>query len=106
MDFATLSSAAFAPFAGKTLTVQAAQGELALEVYAIKENPLARGPNAKRTPFNVTLRGPDSPCLADGCYNMRADGEAGWLLEGVYLNRIIPSADSDGRGAFYQLIFG
>ncbi len=88
------------------MTVEAADGELALEIFGVKENPLSAGPNAQRTPFCVTLRGPDSPCLIDGCFNLRADGEDGWRLDGVYINRIIPSANSDGTGAFYQAIFG
>ncbi|MBZ0092005.1 MAG: hypothetical protein K8F27_07265 [Sulfuricellaceae bacterium] len=102
----TLSSALFAVREGKTLTVEAAEQELALEIFSVKENPLAAGFNAKRTPFNVMLRGPDSPCLADGCYALRADGDEAWRLESVYLNRIIPPASSDGRGAFYQAVFG
>ncbi|MBS1188762.1 MAG: hypothetical protein H6R10_554 [Rhodocyclaceae bacterium] len=102
----TLTSAPFAARMGKSLTVEAAEGELVLKVLSVKENPLAAGPNAKRTPFSVTLQGPDSPCLSDGCFNLRVDGEDGWRLEGVYVNRIIPPANSDGKGAFYQAIFG
>lgn len=102
----SLTSAPFAACIGKNLTVEAAEGELALEVLGVKENPLASGPNSKRTPFSVMLRGPDSPSLSDGCFNLRTDGEAGWRLEGVYLNRIVPAANSDGSGAFYQAIFG
>ncbi|MBE0620243.1 MAG: hypothetical protein IH605_06595 [Burkholderiales bacterium] len=102
----TLTSAPFAAREGKTLTVEAGEGELALEVIEVKESPLAAGPNSKRTPFKVLLHGPDSPSLADGCYALRADGEDAWRLEGVYVNRIIPPASTDGRGAFYQVIFG
>jgi hypothetical protein len=101
-----LTCAPFAARVGKTLTVEAAEGELVLEVFGVKENPLSAGPNAQRTPFCVTLRGPDSPCLVDGCFNLRADGEDGWRLAGIYINRIIPSAQSDGTGAFYQVVFG
>lgn len=103
---ATFTSTPFAARIGKKLTVEAADGELALEIFGVKENPLSAGPNAQRTPFCVILRGPDSPCLIDGCFNLRADGEDGWRLDGVYINRIIPSANSDGTGAFYQAIFG
>lgn len=103
---ASLTSAPFAARIGKTLTVEATEGELVLEIFGVKENPLSAGPNAQRTPFSVTLRGPDSPCLIDGCFNLRADGADGWRLDGVYINRIIPSAHSDGAGAFYQAIFG
>lgn len=105
MMIETLTSAPFAARIGKTLTVEAAEGELAVEVFGVKENPLSAGPNSKRTPFSVTLRGPDSPCLADGCFNLRAEGDDGWRLEGVYINRIVPSAGSDGTGAFYQAVF-
>lgn len=104
----TLNSSPFTVREGRSLTVVAAEGELPLEIVDVKENPLAAGPNSKRTPFRVLLRGPDSPCLGDGCYALRAgddDGEA-WRLDGVYVNRIIPPASSDGRGAYYQLIFG
>lgn len=100
----TLTSAPFAAREGKTLTVEASKGELALEIIGVQENPLAAGPNSQRTPFSVMLRGPDSPCLTDGCYALRADDA--WRLEAVYLNRIIPPANTDGRGAFYQLILG
>jgi hypothetical protein len=99
------TSAPFAARIGKALTVEAAEGELTLEVFSVKENPLSAGPNARRTPFSVTLRGPDSPCLSDGCFNLRADGEDGWRLDGIYINRIVPSAHSDGAGAFYQAVF-
>lgn len=102
----TLNSAPFAALEGKILTVEAAQGELALEVVGVREAPLAAGPNSRRTPFSVLLRGPDSPCLADGCYALRADEGEAWRLEGLYLNRVIQPASSDGRGAFYQVIFG
>jgi hypothetical protein len=102
---ATLTSAPFTARIGKTLTVEAAEGELVLEVFGVKENPLSAGPNAKRTPFCVTLRGPDSPCLIDGCFNLRAEGDDGLTLKGIYINRIIPSAHSDGTGAFYQAVF-
>lgn len=102
----TLTSTPFTALIGKRLIVEAAEAELAVEVTGVKENPLAAGPNSKRTPFSVTLRGPDSPCLSDGSYYLRTDGEDGWRLEDVYLNRIIPPADSDGTGAFYQVIFG
>lgn len=102
----TLTSAPFMARLGKSLTVEAAGAELALEIFDVKENPLAAGPGSKRTPFSVLLRGPDSPNLADGCYDLRADGEDGWRLEGCYLNRVIPLASSDGTGAFYQVIFG
>lgn len=105
MELDTLSSAPFAARIGQNLTVEAAETELELEVFGVKENPLAAGPNSKRTPFNVVLRGPDSPCLSDGCYNLRADDENGWRLDGVNLNRIIPLANSDGTGAFYQVVF-
>lgn len=108
MMFDTLTSASFASLEGEILTVVAAEGELPLEIVDVKENPLAAGPNSKRTPFRVLLRGPDSPCLGDGCYALRAGDEDGetWRLDDVYLNRIIPPASSDGRGAYYQLIFG
>jgi hypothetical protein len=106
MELETLTSAPFTARIGAHVTVEAAEAELALEVIGVKENPLAAGPNAQRTPFNVTLRGPDSPSLADGCYHLRTDGPDGWRLESCYLNRIIPPANSDGTGAFYQVIFG
>lgn len=102
----TLTSEPFAARIGHDLIVEGGNGELALRIYSVKENPLAAGPGSKRTPFRVLLRGPDSPSLADGCFNLRVDGADGWRLEGVYLNRIIPSADSDGTGAFYQIVFG
>lgn len=102
----TLTSAPFAARVGRNLTVEAAEGELALEIIGVKENPLAAGPNSRRTPFSVMLRGPDSPCLADGCYVLRADGDEALRLEGVYVNRVIPPANTDGQGAFYQLILG
>jgi hypothetical protein len=102
----TLTSTPFADRIGKTLTFEAADGELALEIIGVKEAPLAAGPNSKRTPFRMILQGPESPCLSDGCFNIRADGDDGWRLEGVYVNRIIPPANSDGVGAFYQVIFG
>jgi len=100
----TLSSLPFAALQGRDLTVETAQGDFPLEVLGVKENPLAAGPGSKRTPFIVLLRGPDSPALADGCFALRI-GE-GLRLEGIYLNRIIPPANTDGRGAFYQVIFG
>lgn len=101
----TLTSAPFAANIGKNLTVETAEADLALEVISIKEAPLAAGPNSKRTPFSVILRGPESPCLANGSYHLRTDGEEGWRLESVYLNRIIQPASSDSTGAFYQVIF-
>lgn len=102
----TLTSAPMAARIGKNLIVEAAETELMLEVISVKENSVAAGPNAKRTPFNVVLHGPDSPCLADGHYHLRVDDENSWRLENVYLNRIIPPAGTDGTGAFYQVIFG
>jgi len=102
----TLTSALFVAREGNTLTVEAREDELALNVISITESPLSAGPNSRRTPFKVLLHGPDSPSLADGCYALRADGDDAWRLEGVYLNRIIPPASTDGRGAFYQVIFG
>jgi hypothetical protein len=106
MTLDTLTSARFTARMGQHLTVEAAEAELALEVIGVKESPLAAGPNSKRTPFNVLLRGPDSPSLVDGCYTLRVEGEDGWRLEGLYLNRIIPPSSSDGTGAFYQVILG
>ena len=102
----SLTSTPFAACIGENLTVEAAEAELALEILAVNEKPEAAGPNSKRIPFSVMLRGPDSPCLAEGCYNLRMDGEEGLRIEGIYLNRILPSADTDGTGAFYQAIFG
>lgn len=102
----TLTSAAFAGRIGKLVTVETAEGELTLEILGVTENPKAAGPNAQRTPFSVMLRGPDSPCLADGCFNLRVDGEEGWRLDAIYVNRIVPAANTDGKGAFYQTIFG
>ena len=106
MMFDTLTSTSFADHIGRHLTVEAAEAELRLLVTNVREHPMAAGPNAKRTPFCVFLRGPESPCLRDGRYDLRTDGEDGWRLQGIYLNRIIPPADSDGTGAFYQLVFG
>ncbi len=106
MQIDSLTSAPFSTRIGKYLTVEAAEDELALEIKSVKENPLAAGPNAKRTPFTVILHGPDSPNLADGQYHLRTDGEDGWRIENIYLNRIIPPASSDGTGAYYQVIFG
>lgn len=106
MQLDTLTSAPFATRLGKCLTVETTAGDLALEIIGVKENPLGAGPNAKRTPFNVVLRGADSPCLSDDCYTLRVDDEESWRLEGVYLSRIIPPANTDGQGAFYQMIFG
>lgn len=105
VSLAKLTSAPFAARVGKALTVEAAEGELALEVFSVNESPLSAGPNAQRIPFCVTLRGPDSPSLNDGCFNLRADGEEGWRLDCIYINRIVPSAHSDGTGAFYQVVF-
>ncbi|MBI5936819.1 MAG: hypothetical protein HY850_03130 [Betaproteobacteria bacterium] len=105
MELNSLTSAAFAALAGKAVTVQAAQGELALEVFDVKEKAMAQGPNAKRVPFSVLLRGPESPCLIDGCYGLHVDGETPWQLEAVFLTRIVPPASSDGSGAYYQLAF-
>lgn len=105
MTIASLTAAPFATRVGGSLTVEAAEGELALEIFRVTERPLAAGPGARRTPFNVLLRGPDSPWLADGSYTLRMDGVADGRLEGCYVNRIIPPADSDGRGAFYQVAF-
>lgn len=102
----TLSSAPFTALIGKELIVEAAEAEVTVEVVGVKESPLAAGPNSKRTPFSVILHGPDSPSLSDGHYHLRTDNERNWRLEGVYLNRIIPPADSNGTGAFYQVIFG
>jgi hypothetical protein len=102
----TLTRVPFETRIGKNVTVEAAEAELTLEIVNVKENPLAAGPNSKRTPFSVVLRGPESPCLSDGSYHLRADDEDSWRLENVYLNRIIPLANSDGTGAFYQLVFG
>lgn len=106
MHIGTLDSTPFAARVGKVLTVEAFEEELVLDVISVRENPLAAGPNAKRTPFNVLLQGPDSPCLADGYYHLRVDGEDSWRLENIYLNRIIPPANTNGIGAFYQVIFG
>jgi len=105
MQLDTLTSAPFKAFVGKTLTVEGAEGGLEVEVFSVNDNPLSAGPNSKRTPFCAILRGPMSPVLGDGCFNLRADGEEGWRIEGVYINRIVPSAQSDGTGAFYQAIF-
>lgn len=102
----TLTGEPFAARIGQDLMAEGGNGELALRIYTVKENPLAAGPGSRRTPFRVLLRGPDSPVLADGCFNLRTDGADGWRLEGVYLNRIIPCAGSDGTGAFYQIVFG
>lgn len=102
----TLTSAAFAARIGKLVTVETAEGDLTVEILGVSENPKATGPDAQRTPFSVMLRGPDSPCLADGCFNLRADDGEGWRLDAIYLNRIIPAANTDGKGAFYQVIFG
>lgn len=101
----SLTSAPFAAHEGKDVTVETTQGDFALEILGVKENPLAAGPGSKRMPFSVLLRGPDSPCLADDCYTLRIDAET-LRLEGIYLNRIIPPANTDGSGAFYQVIFG
>lgn len=105
MQLDSLTSAPFAARIGKTVAVEATEGVLVVEVLGVKENPLSAGPNSKRTPFCVTFRGPDVPHLVDGCYNLHADGDDGWRLDGVYINRIIPSASSDGKGAFYQAAF-
>lgn len=108
MTLATLSGQLFSARIGASVTVEAADGELPLEVLGVKENPLGSGPGATRIPFSVLLRGPESPCLLDGCYGIRdaarEDAEA-LRLEGVFLNRVLPPAGTDGRGAFYQIIF-
>ncbi len=106
MTIDTLTSVPFTALIGKELIVEAAEAELVVEVISVKENPLAAGPNSKRTPFSTILRGPDSPCLSNGSYHLRADGKDSWRMEDIYLNRIIPPADSDGTGVFYQVIFG
>ena len=106
MQIDSLTSAPFAAQVGKHLVIEAAEDELTLAVRSVKENPLAAGPNAKRTPFTVILQGPDSPSLADGHYHMRVEGEDNWKLENIYLNRILAPANSDGAGAYYQVIFG
>jgi hypothetical protein len=105
MNLDTLTEAPFAARVGATLTLEATDGELALEILDVKLHPLAAGPGAKRTPFNVILRGPDSPDLPDGHYHLRLDGEGGGRLEMCFVNRIIPPANTDGRGAFYQIAF-
>lgn len=105
MKVETLTSAPFTARIGMNLTVEAAQGELTVEVIEVRDRPSAAGPNSKRTPFSVLLHGPESPNLADGSYHLRADGDDNWRLEGCYLNRIIPPASTDGTGAYYQVIF-
>lgn len=105
MSIEILTAAPFAARLGSRLTVEAAEGELALEILRVTEQPLAAGPGARRTPFSVLLRGPESPCLADGCYALRAEGNKDWRLEGCHVSRIVPPADTDGRGAFYQIAF-
>ncbi len=102
----TLTSEPFTAQIGKKLIIEGAEAELMLEVLDVKESPKAAGPDSKRTPFSVTLHGPDTPYLTDGTYHLRFDGEENLRLENVYLNRIIPPASSGGTGAFYQIIFG
>lgn len=106
MTIDTLTSAPFTAHIGKKLIIEGTEAELSLEVLDLKESPQSAGPNSKRTPFSVTLRGPETPCLADGNYHLRFDGGKKLRLGNVYLNRIIPPASSDGTGAFYQIIFG
>ncbi len=101
----TLTGDFFAAHQGKLLTVDAVDEQLALEVMSVEETPQSAGPNSKRTPFRVLLRGPDSPCLYDGCYSFRANDAEDWRLDDIYINRIIAPANSDGQGAFYQIIF-
>lgn len=105
MTLATLTGDFFAAHQGKLLTVEAVNGQLTLEVMSVEETPQSAGPNSKRTPFRVLLRGPDSPCLEDGCYSFRANDDENWRLEDIYINRIIAPANSDGQGAFYQIVF-
>ncbi len=106
MKIDTLTSAPFAALIGKKLIVEAAESEVPLDVIGVNENQLAAGPNSQRTPFSVMLRGPESPCLANGHYHIKADNDEAWRLQGIYLNRIIPPGNSDGTGIFYQLVFG
>lgn len=102
---ATLTSSHFAIHEGTSLLAETTAGDLPLEIIGVKENPLAAAPNAARMPFDVLLRGAVAPCLVDGCYAMRVDGDNGWRLEGVYLSRIVQPRGIDGPGAFYQVVF-
>jgi len=105
MTLDTVTSDFFAAHQGKLLTAEAVNGQLALEIMSVEETPLSAGPNSKRTPFRVLLRGPDSPDLQDGCYTFRANDDENWRLDGIYINRIIAPTHSDGQGAFYQIVF-
>ena len=105
MQLDSLTSAPFVAHIGKFLTVEADQGTMEVEVLSVKESPASAGPNSKRTPFCVVLRGPLTPFLEDGCFNLCAQGVDGWRLDGVFINRIVPSVNTDGKGAFYQLAF-
>lgn len=98
----TINSGLFAPWVAKQITVETVEGELLVDVFEVRENPRAAGPNSKRVPFDILLRGAESPCLLGGIYNLRTED---WRLEGVHITRIIPHANSDGSGAFYQAIF-
>lgn len=98
----TIDSGSFAPWVGKKITVETNDGALSLEVFEVKENPRSAGPNSQRIPFSIIFRGGESPCLTGGLYNLQA-GEV--RMEGVNINRILPHANSDGTGAFYQAVF-
>lgn len=99
----TITSAYFAALVDKSCWVEAGGGELELAVHGVRERPHTALPGARRVPFGVLFRGPESPALTDGLCTLRVDGPEGWRLEGVFVNRVVPPPGG-APGAYYQLV--
>lgn len=97
----TLSSAEFRELLEQDCIAIAGEAQLLLVVAEVSEYADSALPNAKRKPFRVLLRGPESPTLSDGLCGLRTPN---WFLPEVYLNRVMPRPGS-AAGAYYQLIF-
>lgn len=104
MQLETIASERFSALLNRSCWVEVDNGTLELTVAKVWESPNAALPNAKRTPFSVLLRGPESPVLVEGCCALRSGPEDGWRLEGAYIGRVMPPPQL-APGAYYQLIF-
>jgi hypothetical protein len=104
VDIATLSSSAFAPLVGQTVTLVRGQdgADLDAEVLLVRENPRGAPADAERIPFSVVFTSP-LPCAFDSdFYSVRHQDLGAAGVERVYIARIVPRAT---KRAEFELVF-
>jgi hypothetical protein len=89
----------FTPLVGEPFVIRAADGQIDAELVEAAAAPDPAMPDAPRTPFKITFRGPAAPMLQQGIHEVshHALGPAEIFL--------VPIA-RDAAGAEYEAVFG